>query len=143
MIIIGEAPSRRGDPERPLSAEPIRSRLIELFGAEAYLAAEKTNLLPANPGPKAVGKGDALPATDARTGALLLFDACRRARLAVFLGKRVARAFRVAGAPYLARMRHIEGFDFFVVPHPSGINHWWNQPGHRTLAKVKCRELSA
>jgi hypothetical protein len=26
---------------------------------------------------------------------------------------------------------HEDGFDVAVIPHPSGVNHWWNDPANR------------
>lgn len=26
---------------------------------------------------------------------------------------------------------HPEGFRVAVIPHPSGVNHWWNEPANR------------
>lgn len=70
--------------------------------------------------PGKLGKGDAFDPAAARARA-------RRMRLApivVLAGKKVAKAFGVV-APYL-EWTTLRGRRVVVVPHPSGINRWWN-----------------
>lgn len=44
----------------------------------------------------------------------------------MLLGRRVAAAFGVS-APYFSVAR-VAGAAVVVVPHPSGVNHWYNEP---------------
>ncbi len=61
--------------------------------------------------------------------------------LVMLAGRRVARAFRLPAArkrEYFETIEECEvlaGYPVVVVPHPSGLNHWWNDPVNRRLAK--------
>ncbi len=104
------------------------------------------NLLAAYPGRE--GRGAAFPIDEAREAAVALSD-----RLvthpwgkqfgAVFLaGKRVARAWGLATAQYLVEQ---PGFPVptYVVPHPSGINRWWNEPENRAACRALLEQYGA
>lgn len=49
----------------------------------------------------------------------------------VFLGRKVCTAFRVAYEPVTANgtSSAYHRFRYVVLPHPSGLNRMWNQPG--------------
>jgi hypothetical protein len=53
----------------------------------------------------------------------------------VLLGRRVAAAFGLASAPYL-EWTEARGRTWVVMPHPSGVNRWWNDEENRLLATV-------
>ena len=89
---------------------------------------ERINVLDRFPGK--AGKGDAFPLPEARERADR-FDL--RGRRVVFVGKNVARVFRCR-ADYLDTHTH-RGAVATVIPHPSGVNRWYNDPGN-------CRKLS-
>lgn len=139
-VLIGQAPSRTSDPRRPLSGDPLASKLAALCGltkAEYLRAFERRNLLDRWPG-KAT-KGDAWPAKEALSAAWNLGPRLR-GRRAIFLGRRVAEAFGMPKrAPFLDwvafrvrprpgnRAGHSVG-EAAIFPHPSGVNLWWNDP---------------
>lgn len=118
------------------------------------------NLL--NRWPGAEGRGSAFPLEEARERAsefvrsiatpstlsvegepYCFFDGKRfpRPSLVMLAGRRVARSFRLPGARTRDYFETIEecsvvaGYPVVVVPHPSGLNHWWNDPVNRRLAK--------
>jgi uracil-DNA glycosylase len=135
LIIIGEAPSRTGDPDRPLMSAPIRRRLIELLGIDdaAYFAIDRINLLRAWPGRRGK-KGDLADPIAMRSAAWIVLAAEELiGRRAVFLGARVARAFGAHRRPIL-RWFAIGGGSAAILPHPSGVNRWWNDPRNRRRA---------
>ncbi len=139
LILIGEAPSRRGDPEKPLSAPRTRARLVEVFGEPAYEAAEKVNLLPAWPG-EAAGKGSAFPLAEARAAAEILLGAWRsrpssQNAAPVLLGRRVAAAFGCRTIPPLLWAGFAGDVAFAMLPHPSGVDRWWNSIENRAAAR--------
>ena len=47
----------------------------------------------------------------------------------VLCGRRVAKAFSVEG-DFLDRVGR-----YLLCPHPSGLNHWWNDEGNRRRAR--------
>lgn len=48
-------------------------------------------------------------------------------------GKGVARAFGVGDARFFEWL-DLGGAMVAVIPHPSGISHWWNAPANRKKA---------
>ena len=99
-------------------------------------AFDLVNLLDRWPGKK--GKGDAFPLDEARASA-------RRLNLwgkplVILVGRNVARAFGANSVAYL------EGFllgyvNAVVIPHPSGLNRWWNDPANTERARRFMRSL--
>jgi hypothetical protein len=122
-MVLGEAPSRT-------SAAPFEgSRLGLYLGADPAGRFELANLLDAWPGP--AGKGSAFPLAEARAAADLLDLGGRRV---ILCGWRVAAALDFRAPAYL-RWRDHRGARMAVLPHPSGVNRWWNDPGNRRRAR--------
>lgn len=132
-VFVGQAPSRNGDPFKPLTGGPGR-RLAEIAGMtpmEFYLSVVRTNLIPNYPG--ASSSGDAFPMYQARTNAVKLATVLG-GRTVVFLGRGVAGAFdhdkrwfewdegkfKVGNLVIEARR--------VAVPHPSARSRFWNDP---------------
>jgi hypothetical protein len=140
-ILIGQAPSRGGDPRRPLSSGPTATALARLAGLPAHeflRAFERRNLLDAWPGKS--GKGDAFPLRAARDAAMIILPELRGRRV-VFLGRNVARAFYFDGE-FLKWKRCFGNGIAAVFPHPSGINLWWNKSrNERAAVRFLRREL--
>ena len=127
VVLVGEAPSRRSDPRRPLDG-PCGSRLERLAEIPVGSLGDRcvaVNLLPAWPGRR--GKGAAFPMAEARAAAAELVPLLE-GRAVLLLGRRVAAAFGVVDWPYLVPMRWEGGPVAAVVPHPSGVCRWWNDP---------------
>lgn len=144
-IIIGEAPNRIGDPTTPIEGR-LGRRLAKLaWGDDAniplFLAGfDKTNLLRRWPGARN-GKGSAWNVEKARRAAKTLVDVMK-GRMLVLLGRRVAAAFEIKPSRYF-KPHALYGVQMeecpykiiaFVVPHPTGINRWYNDPLHRKTA---------
>jgi hypothetical protein len=107
--------------------------LVELLDVteDEYLALfSRKNLLPEWPGSS--GKGDAFPMADASLSAVALSHVMRDSYL-LLLGKNVARAFGLNDVDYFKEVQR-DTLTMMVVPHPSGINRWWNEPSNRRLA---------
>ena len=132
-VFIGQAPSRRGDPTKPLTGSPGRklADLASMTPMEFYLSTVRTNVLPRYVG--AGGGGDAFPMTDARSRAVEM-AAELDGRVVVFVGRRVAEVFG-----YKRLWFDWEEGNFSVghllvwcrravMPHPSGRNRFWNDP---------------
>ncbi len=157
-LLLGEAPNAATQHHPRLWLLPDGSgiphsanRLLEYTGydLETYLTTfDRDNLL--HHLPRRDGKGRGFPIVAARRGARRIFDGGDRHRGILVLGKRVARAFRwldsdlgslpLAGVDYLTWFcvedpRGLGGIPAVVVPHPSGINRWWNDAGNRAMAR--------
>jgi hypothetical protein len=160
LVLIGEAPGPNTDPAFPLFPLPARSAgyyLCKLTGLSTagYLRTfERHNLLQEHPGHNANGRGkDRWPVREARAaaGAMLPFLAGRRV---ILVGRRVAEAF---GQPrelldffswqevHVKRWRPLDErpgpVSLTCIPHPSGRNHWYNEPGNRERATAFFQQL--
>lgn len=125
VFAIGEAPSRRnpdgvplGSYRRRIGDATVYQHVVELHGVNLF----------AMPQP-AEGKGSKFPLASARERAQDLLPKLRRLRAydAIWLaGKRVAAAFGLRGVDYFVPVR-LDGVRVvvYVVPHPSGVNHFW------------------
>jgi len=133
VVILGEAPSRKSDPSRPFSGDSGR-RLAKIAGVdhgELLAMFEPANLLSEWPGRSGGRKGDSLPKSAVRR-------AWRRSRMEL-LGRRVVLASRRMAESLGVRVDRI-GFmvwvsgaldgpaEIAVIPHPSGIVRFWNNP---------------
>ena len=144
LVLVGQAPSRSGDPTRPLAGGPVGKKLAALFGAtldEYVERTERHNLLGKWPG--RAGKGDCFPMSRAKQAAGVLCEALG-GRDVIFVGKNVAAAFGIRKATYLSWALFCDeasgaSFEAAVVPHPSGINRWWNDPKNRRAARAFMR----
>lgn len=169
IVLLGEAPNPATEGRPELWLRPDRSgvahsanRLLEFTGytARAYLELfERTNLLERCPPRTRTRAGREFPLDEARRAAVP-FHHRARGRRVVVLGRRVASAFRWfyadekdregwrAGtrAPVLewisARAEPVAGdFSAAIVPHPSGVNQWWNHETNRARARAFFAEL--
>lgn len=137
---IGEAPSpstsRYGGT--PLVGESGR-RLATWAGlsqAEFRRRAECRNLF------------QAIPQRWSRTDARLMAEAVAgaafgapEAPLLVLLGERVAEAFKLAGREPYREMQLLSGLRVATMPHPSGLNHHWNEEANIRAAEVFLHSL--
>lgn len=142
--IIGEASGRGGDPAKPLdgsSGSPGNgsgARLCRIAGVthdELFQRFRLRNLLDYFPG-MSNGKRATFPAQVARAAAdAFLVDE----DTILLLGKRLAMAFRVK-ADYLEWIE-MDGKRYAVVPHPSGLNRWYNSEENRQAVRVFFEKL--
>lgn len=141
-VLIGEAPARTTVGRPPFHGRSA-ARLARLAGVDDLRDAfELANLLDRWPGPER-GKGSAFPLALARESAAELAPRLR-GRRAIFVGRRVATAFRVR-LPYLTwRAVVAAGVPTMaaVLPHPSGVNHFWNDPASVELARAFLAEAA-
>ena len=121
-LIIGQAPGGSGDGI-PLSGRCGR-KLCGLMKTDLddYLETfDRINVLESFPGKN--GKGDSFPTRKAREMASKIELHGRP--LVVLLGRNVARAFGLAKMDPLT-WTTVHGTKVALVPHPSGVNRWWN-----------------
>ncbi len=89
---------------------------------------DTTNILDDYPGKNRNGQGDAFPLELARDAAaeidLSEYDAI------VLAGKNAAAAFGLRDLQLMERRDK-----FVLIPHPSGLNRWWNDPDNVKQAR--------
>ena len=60
----------------------------------------------------------------------------------VLVGTRVARAFGIESPEFFEWTRREDfGFNLVVIPHPSGVNLWWNKKENKERGTKFLREL--
>lgn len=141
-LIIGEAPSRTSDPRRPVTGR-CGETLADFAGlslAEFSRAFARANVFDEWPGSAGL-KGDAFPIVHARVRAdTRLRPRFVRGRTVVLLGRRVARAFHIS-AEYFEAFGSYSA-TVYVVPHPSGINRWYNDAANVRKMRRFMRSLA-
>src|SRR5215510_4090733 len=122
--LVGQAPSRRGDPRKPL-AGPNGQKIARLAGMsyDELIACRRKQLNTHYSGKRS--KGDAFDQAKGNVNAADILLDWRVERI-VLLGKNVARCFGFRDLPFLAEIR-IYGRRFLIFPHPAGTNRWWNE----------------
>lgn len=132
IIFVGQGPSQDGDPYCPLEGT-LGQKLGELLGIDDFVRAfARINLNSEWIGKTGGdGKGDVFDGSEGRASAKVLLRGSWTRY--VLLGQKVALCFDVKGDP-LDTVRHGVK-SFFLLPHPSGINRWWNDPDNARKAK--------
>jgi hypothetical protein len=130
--LVGQAPSRLGDPSKPL-AGPNGQRIARLAGMSygELIACRRKHLNRDYIGKR--GKGKAFDQAKGNVNAADILMDWRVERI-VLLGKNVARCFGFRDLPFLAEIR-IYGRRFLIFPHPSGVNRWWNERRNERRAR--------
>lgn len=133
-LIVGEAPSKNEVTARPIEGR-VGKRLAAVCGMElaAFLAHfERVNLLHVRQDTKE--KGFEFDLKAARVEAERLRDNFKEDQIVILLGGRVAEAFHVHDH-YFVETR-VNFARLYIVPHPSGVNRWWNDPLNMRQAEV-------
>jgi hypothetical protein len=130
--LVGQAPSRRGDPRKPL-AGPNGQKIARLAGMSygELIACRRRHLNAHYSGKR--GKANAFENAKGYVNAADILMDWRVERI-VLLGKNVARCFGFSDLPFLAEIR-IYGRRFLIFPHPSGTNRWWNEERNERRAR--------
>lgn len=127
VLFVGEAPGRTPGPAF-WGRGGARIRALA-----PSLAFKAINLLDRWPG--SAGRGARFPRRAAEDGRGRVLAACQGVPVVLFAGRRVARVFGLARAPYFRFVRLADGGRRAVVPHPSGVNRWWNDPANVRRAR--------
>lgn len=149
IVLVGQAPGPTGPPPgRPLVGGRTGERLRDLTGCSLrrYLwNFETLNVLDRYPG-RDGEKGDRFPMPEARAAAVALLPRLAGRKI-VLVGRKTAEAFGIEGVEFFSWMGYapeIETlFEFAVVPHPSPVNLFWNDPTNVERAKRFFDELLA
>lgn len=165
ILLIGEAPSRTSDPSLPFHGDPVGC-FARYVGRHVFedVQMEAVNLLNRWPGYDE-GGGSRFPEEEARQKVKHLTLDGSKFSFFLLAGTRVARAFDVQTAYFKPVSIKFEcaiqsdsggTVNFYpserfatVVPHPSGINRYWNEPENlcealRFFARLQsvCRRIS-
>lgn len=142
VLIVGQGPSASSEGLPPFDPSTYSGRkLCELAGVErAEELGVVVNLLDRYPGRSRKGsKGDHFFAWKARQ--IAKKTPLHRFDRVVLVGRNVARSFGVGDRPFLRWFEH-RGTKVSIVPHPSGVNHWWNDPRNVRRARRFVRRLA-
>jgi len=147
-LIVGQAPARGRSLSTPFVGTRTGARLCELTGlSEEQLISkfELVNLVKRYPGKS--GKGDAFPFKTANANVRRLMPRMADRRV-LLLGSNVAKAFGLrmlplTWYPWTLSLRNGESNDCLValLPHPSGVNRWWNSHRNQLRAARFLRTL--
>jgi uracil-DNA glycosylase len=140
FILIGQAPAaRKGWHDAPLS-EGVGRRISALFGCEhnEYLRyTQRLNVFEYWPGHSK--KGDKFPIVIARMNACRIRFSLGNCAV-LFVGVGTAKAFGITEKimmwrNYATGRINGEQFQGAILPHPSGVNRWWNSKVNRAKAQ--------
>lgn len=123
-LIVGEAPSKNEITERPIEGR-VGLRLANCAGLtmEEFLAHfDRVNLLHVRQDTKE--KGFEFDQHEAERQAARL--SIKPGQTVLLLGRRVAKAFSFDASYELFVRYSMRDAEFYIMPHPSGINRWWN-----------------
>jgi len=151
LIVIGQAPGPTGEGKEPFCTSSYSGqRLRKYMGAKLMRRAQMVNLLSSYPGHSGdtLG-GDRFDSRLGRISARILFEeGSLHGALVVMAGRHVAYAcaplFGSMSDPYFLRSRteNADGWlEHVCVPHPSGVNRWWNEPKNRSQARAFFKSL--
>lgn len=159
VVMVGQAPSAKGshDPRHALTGAPMR-RLFKCSGLNLMLylrTFERHNLVGTWEGYRTTGdasSGSRFDPRDAAVGAKRIADRLAGGRRLLCWGKDVMAAFvgpaRACMTPLTWYTEEVVGFDnsydtqVAIIPHPSGLNRWWNDPANREAAGKFLRGLA-
>lgn len=145
-IFIGQAPAFHGQKEPLIGKSSKRlEKLCGLSKKQLNIYFDKTNIFKHFPGKMRHSKGDQFDMQKARILAKQMdLD---KYRLVVFLGLNVAKAFeikrpRLFKEVYLSKEDHLQHLSRGVIlPHPSGVSHFWNTLDNRNKASKTLRRI--
>lgn len=137
LLIVGMAPSRTSDPSRPLDGVSGRA-LARFFGHEyVHEFADAVNLLERYPGKSRRYKGDRFPIRRARRRAMEVVELFQNYRHVLVLGAGPRDVLELEWF----RWSEVLGARVAAIPHPSGCNHWYNDPRNRERVRRFVRRI--
>ena len=151
ILFVGQAPSAETDGKPPFVGRcgKFLAELMDTTQEQMLLDHDFINVFDRWPG-KGYG-GDKFPMPEAKQLAKAKLDQLRDRQMVVLLGSNVARAFNASQFRYLEfyEMRNPDNFSdcvakaMSVVPHPSGVNRYYNNPRNRLVVGEFLRRLAS
>lgn len=135
VVLVGECAPRGGEPLDPRAPNGSGSRLYELVSDKVSVEEFARAFGRVN-----VCAGPTFDADEARAFASAA-PADWRGATAVLLGGKVARAFGQKFQPICLPRIVSGGFTVRTLPHPSGLDRWYNDAANRALAAELLYEL--
>lgn len=137
-MFVGQAPGKSCDPDAPLAGKAGR-KLARIFGCpfSVYLRCERINLNNEWLGRHRNGS-DRFSVNEGKKVAEILLSKAGKSKY-ILLGRHVARCFGFGWKPLT--VGNIAGKRFLLVPHPSGLNRWWNHKANVVEAKRALRRF--
>lgn len=140
IVIVGQGPGRTGEDKKPFEGRGSGTRTAELMGVDdlenIVHIVHMRNVLDKFYGKS--GKGDCFPLEKARKAAKKMRF---REKTIIMAGRQTALAFGIK-ADYFEPVR-FRGKTAYVMPHPSGINRWWNSSNNYAKARRFMRKCVA
>lgn len=138
FLILGEAPGRLS------TSNWSRGRIRDLAGRDLDEWAEWVNLVEEWPGYNPRGKGSAWDARRAAVKAAELKPTLTGYSGVICLGRRVAQVMIPGGSgfPFFRWTTNRDGAKLAVIPHPSGIVRFWNDPENVEQARTFLSSLA-
>jgi uracil-DNA glycosylase len=141
LLIVGQGPSRSHKSGiQALDGKGSGDRLAKLAGisrGELMARAETVNVLEHYCGSN--GKGDSFSISVAKERAFEIQKSLWEYDRAVLLGQNVAKAFGLDFKVGQLSWK-MNGCEVSMIPHPSGVNRWYNKIENRELAGEVLRE---
>jgi uracil-DNA glycosylase len=137
VIFIGQAPGKTGNPGLPLAGGKVGKRMQKLLRVpqSMWIKFDRVNLNQGFLGK--CGRGDKFDRQEGRETAAKLLQGDWTHY--VLLGGHVARCFGFLYCPLSIYEKN--GKRFFICPHPSGLNKWWNNPSLVKKTSTRLRDF--
>lgn len=145
VVLVGQAPSRDTDGKAPFSGRSGK-RIAQLMGIPHEDLPKRfalANIFDSWPGK--AGKGDAFPLELARKRGWAARSDLKGRRVVAF----GASVIKVLGyhpddhlLKFMVREAGNSSLSIAYVPHPSGVNRWWNDPANVLKAREFLRRLA-
>ena len=146
VLIIGQAPALKDDRTSPLSGRTGHrlATLMDMDMEEFLTTFDRANLFNKFPGKAESGGGDAFPLRQATTNAFKLMqdNPPDNYRAVILLGKNVAKAFNIQKPEFFEWGGSTHRPPTVVIPHPSGLNRWWNELSNEKIAREFLNEMA-
>ena len=133
-LIVGEAPSKNEATPRPIEG-CVGKRLAACCNMPLACFLDhfdRVNLLSVRQDTKE--KGFEFDLRSAKVAAEVMKQNFKEGQVVLFLGRRVAEVFGVHNHYFALNI--VGEAQVYIIPHPSGVNRWWNEDANKDRAFV-------
>jgi uracil-DNA glycosylase len=142
VLFVGQAPSRRSDEPLDGKTGAAIAKLLGIPHVEFLARFQRLNLNRKLVGRSKTGRADPYDRNEGELRAAGI--AASETPRIVLLGRHVATSFGLTFDPLMIRREKnlAETINrYLILPHPSGLNRWWNDPRNRRAAQRKLRRF--